>query len=436
MLSKAKFRPDGFHSSSSDVTLQKKYGHSSHGPPVAAVPPPPSSDNSAGPPPAASPGANPYAAGSSAFGSANRYGGGAAAGRYPVYGAVSGQPNAVAPPSSGGYSGAPVVAQSYAVFQPGAQPQTQHQQPAVQQLTSTEPQQQAPPAASFMSPPPYQNQPQQPAYPQQQMTQQPQQMNAYQQPPAQKQVPQQPVQQQVPAPMAVSSQQQQPYAAAAQPSVPGPYPMAHTPSTGNVSTASAEEVFASPSSSVKKEEADVAPAVPATEPAARTVTSDSARSSVSSAQELFATSAGEANVGAVVQQQLTETKEPSSEAAAQGAGSNSAEDIAAPASEPVTEPAKQTVAAVPANGAGTAADFFGSNGPASAPVEPATAASNPTLEKAKEDTNENAVESSDGLDDVPLEEVPLTPCEGEPSTGQAAAFSSVGLPPPPFSSRQ
>ena len=185
VLSKAKFRPDGFHSSSSDVNLQKKYGHSSHGTPVAAIPPPPTSGNSAGPPAMTSSGANPYAAGSSAFGSANRYG--SATSRYPVYGAAVGQPNVVAPPSSGGYGGMPQqqAVPSYAVFQPGAQPQMQQQQqqpqPAYQQPFSPDQQQQQQPTTPFMSPPPYQNQAQQPYQQQQPAYQQPQQSD-YQQP--------------------------------------------------------------------------------------------------------------------------------------------------------------------------------------------------------------------------------------------------------------
>lgn len=436
VLSKAKFRPDGFHSSSSDVSLQKKYGHSSHGTPAAAVPPPPSSGNSAGPPAVCpSSGANPYAAGSSAFGSANRYGGGAPAGRYPVYGAAP-----VARSSSGGYASQPAPVPSYAVFQPGAAQTQQQQQPTY-------------PTTPFMSPPPYQQQ--QAAY-QQPMTQQPQQqpMNAYQQPQAAYQQPQQMTQQpqsfqqppaQVASPYqhqqnptgqeavpAVNAPTQQPYAAA-QPSMPGPYPMAHTVSTGNTSVASAEEVFASPS---KKDETN-APAVPAAEPTAtRTVTEDSARSSISSAQELFATSAGEPNTDAAVgtQEQPGETSTTN-----QGAGSDSAEVSPAPAGEPTTSNSDAPEATAAATG--TAADFFGSNGtgPTTSAADPAVVATagSPTAEKAKEETG--ADEGTDGMDDVPLEEVPLTPSEGGatgPGTDQAAAFSSIGLPPPPFSSRQ
>jgi len=435
VLSKAKFRPDGFHSSSSDVSLQKKYGHSSHGTPAAAIPPPPSSGNSAGPPTSA--GANPYAAGASAFGSANRYG--PAASRYPIYG---GQPNVMAPPpGSGGYTGVPqqAAAPTYSVFQPGAQPQ--------QQAFSSEQQRQQQPTTPFMSPPPYQQQPQQPAYqqhgyqqPQQQHTvyQQPQQPG-YQQQPAYQQ-PQQPGYQQ---PMTeepqVSQQetaQQQPYA---QPPMPGPYPVAHTVSTGNVSAASAEELFASPT-----KETDAAPAIPAAEPATRTITSDSARSSFSSAQELFASSAFEALVDA---QPMEETNMPSSEGESQGAGSNSAEgsDVraAGDSNANAAESSQQNDSAVATDSTGTAADYFGSNGSVPEPTQPVVDTCSTTAENVKEDAGESAIELTDGLDDVPLEEVPLTPSEGDANEPQAAvaaqapaAFSSVGLPPPPFSSRQ
>ena len=207
--------------------------------------------------------------------------------------------------------------------------------------------------------------------------------------------------------------------------------MAHTVSNGNVSTASADEVFASPN-----KETDATPAVPSAEPATRTITSDSARSSISSAQELFASNAADVDTNTSAQQ--TETVMPSSEAASQEAGRNSTEEPAAPAGEPsantAAEPPQQTNLAVTSEAtASTAADFFGTNGAASA--EPAAATYDPTSEKPKE----VATESTEGLDDVPLEEVPLTPSEASlngPTTSRMDAFSSVGLPPPPFSSRQ
>ena len=420
ILSKAKFRPDGFHSSSSDVSLQKKYGHSSHGTtPAAAIPPPPSSGNSAGPPSGGS--SNPYAAGSSAFGSANRYG--AASSRYPVYGA--GQPAVAATPSSGGYGGVPqqTAAPSYAVFQPSVQTQ---QEPAYQQPEH--------PASSFMSPPPYQNHTQQQpaaAYQQQQPQQsayQPQSMTQQQQP--HMNAPYQPFSQQAAVPMQQPQQmnayqqpqqqaQQQPFAA---PFIPGPYPMAHTVSAGNTSAASAEELFASPSPDAK-------------ETTSRTITADSTQSC---AHELFAS--GEPLSGSV--QQPVEVKDAGMQPESpqvpttgitEGVKDNTAEvsfDAPVPANDDLTP-----VAAFAAAGGGTAADFFGSNGTA------ANASATPADKPSPQDTTNNdvnAAEGFDGMDDVPLEEVPLTPSEGNANgpTRGAAAVTSIGLPPPPFSSRQ
>ncbi len=71
-----KYRADGFHSSSSDVSLQKKYGHSAVGA-YTNIAPPPSSGNSVGTSPT-SLAANPFAAG-------GRYG----ARRYVAYGQVA-----------------------------------------------------------------------------------------------------------------------------------------------------------------------------------------------------------------------------------------------------------------------------------------------------------------------------------------------------------
>jgi hypothetical protein len=420
ILSKAKFRPDGFHSSSSDVSLQKKYGHSSHGTPAAAIPPPPSSGNSAGPPSGGS--YNPYAAGSSAFGSANRYG--AASSRYPVYGA--GQPAVAATPSSGGYGGVPqqTPAPSYAIFQPSVQTQ---QEPAYQQ-----PEQ---PVSSFMSPPPYQNhtqqqpaaayhqqqQPQQSAYQPQSMTQQQQpHMNAPYQPYSQQAaVPMQQPQQMNAYQQSQQQAQQQHFVAA---SIPGPYPMAHTVSAGNTSAASAEELFASPSPDAK-------------ETTSRTITADSTQSC---AHELFAS--GELSSGSVqqpvnfqdagMQQGLTQVP---TTGITEGVKDNTAEVSSSDASVPASD--DPTPVAALAAGGGTAADFFGSNGTAA--NASATPADKPSPQDAI-NNDVNAAEAFDGMDDVPLEEVPLTPSEGNANgpTRGAAARTSIGLPPPPFSSRQ
>ena len=66
MSAASKYRPDGFHSSSSDVNLAKKYGNVNSGNAVSAVPPPPSSGNAALPvgPSSGGAGPNPYAAAS------------------------------------------------------------------------------------------------------------------------------------------------------------------------------------------------------------------------------------------------------------------------------------------------------------------------------------------------------------------------------------
>ncbi|GFH60980.1 hypothetical protein CTEN210_17456 [Chaetoceros tenuissimus] len=80
----AKYKPDGFHSSSSDISLQQKYGHdkSITGPPsgrysTSNIAPPPSASNSGG-------GYNPYAV-SAAYGSSPAM----SRPRYPTYDAVS-----------------------------------------------------------------------------------------------------------------------------------------------------------------------------------------------------------------------------------------------------------------------------------------------------------------------------------------------------------
>jgi len=99
----SKYKADGFHSSSSDVNLQKKYGHVGAGGP-SAVPPPPSSGNSlttpppsggvpATPSPFMTGGANPFSRSSSALSNASSTGGS----RYVAYGPAAAP---AAPPGS------------------------------------------------------------------------------------------------------------------------------------------------------------------------------------------------------------------------------------------------------------------------------------------------------------------------------------------------
>jgi hypothetical protein len=98
-------KPDGFHSSSSDKSLQQKYGHSATNGNVSAIPPPPSSNGSsysgAGGPGQvqSSPGSlnNPYSGGGGVTRSAK--------GRYPTYDPITGQQMQPPAPSSGGYNG-------------------------------------------------------------------------------------------------------------------------------------------------------------------------------------------------------------------------------------------------------------------------------------------------------------------------------------------
>jgi hypothetical protein len=242
---------------------------------------------------------------------------------------------------------------------------------------------------------PYQPFPQQAAVP----MQQPQQMNAYQQ-----------------------SQQQAQQQHFVAPSIPGPYPMAHTVSAGNASAASAEELFASPSPDAK-------------ETTSRTITADSTQSC---AHELFAS--GEPLSGSVQQPvvfqdagiQQGSTQVPTT-GITEGVKDNTAEVSSSDASVPASD--DPTPVAALAAGGGTAADFFGSNGTAA--NASATPADKPSPQDAI-NNDVNAAEAFDGMDDVPLEEVPLTPGEGNANgpTRGAAARTSIGLPPPPFSSRQ
>jgi hypothetical protein len=126
----SKYKPDGFHSSSSDVSLQKKYGHDSSitGPPSGNynsssinIAPPPSATNGGG----GGSGYNPYAS-STTFGASPAM----ARPRYPTYDAVS---DTVGMASSGyGYNpyGATTATPAqgqYNVYTP--QQQQQYQQP-------------------------------------------------------------------------------------------------------------------------------------------------------------------------------------------------------------------------------------------------------------------------------------------------------------------
>lgn len=122
----AKYKPDGFHSSSSDVSLQKKYGHdpSISGPPsgsfrTSMIAPPPSASVSA-----VASGSNPYAA-RSAYGVSPAM----ARPRYPTYDAISDTVGA-APGGHTGYNYNPYAMSHmpgahFNMYNPGAT--TQHQ---------------------------------------------------------------------------------------------------------------------------------------------------------------------------------------------------------------------------------------------------------------------------------------------------------------------
>jgi hypothetical protein len=183
-------RPDGFHSSSSDVNLQKKYGHQAvglHAP--RNVPPPPSSGGGNGHPILSAPysagsgGANPYAGGTALAG-ASRYGAlPATKNRYVNYGPTA---PASAPPQAYNYHAPAPMPVGVTTFTPGMAPfeqfqqqQQQHHyaspspQPVVQSMPGVpeqgqqgqqyEPQQeyhqqqpQAGPSTPYMPQPPYQ----------------------------------------------------------------------------------------------------------------------------------------------------------------------------------------------------------------------------------------------------------------------------------------
>jgi hypothetical protein len=179
----SKYKPDGFHSSSSDVSLQKKYGHDSSitGPPsgnynssnVSIAPPPSATSGSGGA--GAGSGYNPYAS-STTFGASPAM----ARPRYPTYDAVS---DTVGMASSGGnanagygynpYGATAGAAQGqYNVYTP--QQQQQYQQPAYDY--SQQQQQYQQPAYDYSQ---QQQQYQQPAYDYSQQQQQYQQQPTY-----------------------------------------------------------------------------------------------------------------------------------------------------------------------------------------------------------------------------------------------------------------
>ena len=123
----AKYRPDGFHSSSSDVRLQQKYGHQQVNRYANIAPPPKSGDSSVGSvggtAPVSGGGPNPFAGGAAL--AANRYGSAPPSNqRYVAYGPTATAP---APVSGGGYNmyapAAPSSTGNVNVFSPpGAAP--------------------------------------------------------------------------------------------------------------------------------------------------------------------------------------------------------------------------------------------------------------------------------------------------------------------------
>lgn len=155
----SKYRADGFHSSSSDVNLQKKYGHvGAAGVGPRAVPPPPSSGNSALSgsstgsgvfPQTPSPlqgGSNPFSRSSSGLSNASSGGGYRPGSRYVTYGPAGVAPAPVSGPGPayGGMATAAMTSPQY--FVPGA-------------LTpAATPAAAATPTTPYMPPPPYQTQ--------------------------------------------------------------------------------------------------------------------------------------------------------------------------------------------------------------------------------------------------------------------------------------
>lgn len=172
-----KYRADGFHSSSSDVSLQKKYGHVSGGYGGRAIAPPPSSGNSSvgaavaantngnSPTAPSSGGPNPFAAGT---GGRNRYGA-LNSRRYVTYGQVAG-PSPTAAPAYVNYGAmAAPAATNVATFTPGgaaatssaygATPSTTHSAPTSGSAYPAYSQSPASgtPTTPYMPPPPYQS---------------------------------------------------------------------------------------------------------------------------------------------------------------------------------------------------------------------------------------------------------------------------------------
>lgn len=145
-----KYRADGFHSSSSDVSLQKKYGHATVGT-YSNIAPPPSSGNSVGVSPAsgggsgvvtASSGTNPFAAGGRYV---NR--------RYVAYGQVA-TPAAAAYPYPVSSMSAPSSFGQMVSFVPSSSTTAA----AATTTTTTPSSYGAPMTTPYMPPPPYQSQ--------------------------------------------------------------------------------------------------------------------------------------------------------------------------------------------------------------------------------------------------------------------------------------
>eukprot|EP00538_Stauroneis_constricta_P000509 CAMPEP_0119553754 /NCGR_PEP_ID=MMETSP1352-20130426/6427_1 /TAXON_ID=265584 /ORGANISM="Stauroneis constricta, Strain CCMP1120" /LENGTH=984 /DNA_ID=CAMNT_0007600219 /DNA_START=188 /DNA_END=3142 /DNA_ORIENTATION=+ len=163
-------RPDGFHSSSSDVSLQKKYGHHTSSNRNIAPPPASGGSISVGSGPAS--GGNPFAAGNSL--ATQRYGSLPPSNqRYVNYGPTSPAPVAATQPSYQPYAAAPSSGQGANTFVPqNNQHQPYQQQPtqgaqaqspynpgtpagAAQATPSAQPSTAATPSSPFMPPPPY-----------------------------------------------------------------------------------------------------------------------------------------------------------------------------------------------------------------------------------------------------------------------------------------
>jgi hypothetical protein len=208
----SKYRPDGFHSSSSDVNLAKKYGNVNSG--NVNIAPPPSSGNSSAPHSGSTTG---YA--STTTGAANPYARGVAKSRYLSY---DGSAIPTPPASTGGsypygQQQPPAAAANFTMFNPAGAGAGYQQPAAVQQGYQQQQQQQQ---QGYQQPDPAAQQGyQQPAAYQQpdpaaQHGYQQQQPGAYQQPDpaAQQGYQQQPAAYQQPDPAAQQGYQQQPAA--------------------------------------------------------------------------------------------------------------------------------------------------------------------------------------------------------------------------------